>query len=66
MLLEARERVVKDGDHEPLLGFLPARRAETLRGEDGAGLRRADEYSGSIGGRFHHHPALIEKGRRCP
>ena len=39
ILLNAIERVVKDGDHEPLLGYLRAPRREVLRRQNGVDLR---------------------------
>jgi hypothetical protein len=61
ILLKAIERVMKDGNHEPLLGCLLAPRSEVLRRQDDVELRHTNEYSSQMKIRFHRHTCLYNR-----
>ena len=53
MLLYAIERVLKDGNHEPLLGCLPMLRSEVLGRQHDVGLHHTNEQPRQSLIRFH-------------
>jgi hypothetical protein len=64
ILLKTIERVVKDGNHEPLLGGLRVPRSEVLRRQDDVGLRHTNGYSRQTQIRFHRH--ICTTGKATP
>ena len=66
MFLKTIERVVKNGDHEPVLGCLFAPPSEVLRRQHRVVPPHADRYSSHLKIRFHRHAPLVKEEWQCP
>lgn len=59
MLLEALERVLQHGNHEPFFRYLLVRRSKVLRRQDDVELRQATGKSRDHWIRFYRHPSFL-------